>query len=114
MDEASYLGPDNFQDITAQDRETQNEGRTRKSICCDDDMIDDQSSLKGVFDELESNPSASRKNSSSSHSDLETAFQLLFDTSRGSTPGGSYTPHDAAQATNLINGIDVLLQRLTK
>ena len=49
MDEASYLGPDNFQDITAQDRETQNEGRTRKSICCDDDMIDDQSSLKGVL-----------------------------------------------------------------
>ena len=111
MDEASYLGPDNFQDITAQDRETQNENRTRKSICCE---IDDQSSLKGVFDELESNPSASRKNSSSSHSDLETAFQLLFDTSRGSTPGGSCTPHDAAQATNLINGIDVLLQRLTK
>ena len=111
MDEASYLGPDNFQDITAQDRETQNENRTRKWICCE---IDDQSSLKGVFDELESNPSASRKNSSSSHSDLETAFQLLFDTSRGSTPGGSCTPHDAAQATNLINGIDVLLQRLTK
>ena len=50
MDEASYLGPDNFQDITAQDRETQNENRTRRSICCDDDMSDDQLSLKGVFD----------------------------------------------------------------
>ena len=83
MDEASYLGPDNFQDITAQDRETQNEDRTRRSICCDDDMSDDQLSLKAVFDELESNPSASKKNSSSSHFDLEAAFQLLFDTSRG-------------------------------
>ena len=113
MDEASYLGPNNF-DNGALDRETQNEDRIRKSICCDDDTSDDKTSLKGVSDELESNSSASRKNSSSSHSDLETAFQLLFDTSRGSTPGGSCTPHDAAQATNLINGIDVLLQRLTK
>ena len=114
MDEASYLGPNNF-DTGAQDRETQNEDIIRKSTCCDDDnMSVDQSSLKGVFDELESNSSASRKSSSSSHSDLETAFQLLFDTSRASTPGGSCTPHDAAQATNLINGIDVLLQRLTK
>ena len=113
MDEASYLRPNNF-DNGALDRETQNEDRIRKSICCDDDTSDDKTSLKGVSDELESNSSASRKNSSSSHSDLETAFQLLFDTSRGSTPGGSCTPHDAAQATNLINGIDVLLQRLTK
>lgn len=106
-------GPCSSNDQHTNQSETCNSSEwATKSINENDDQTDNES-----LSDLDTQCSRpySRKGSSGSHSDYETAFQLLYNVSRNSTPAESFTPRSSSSETslNLINGIDVLLQRLS-